>query len=180
LQLGPMANMPDEYQDVVRDIMTRYGKWTERQDPLGQTIAEFYRTPQYARDAFLEQHPELLEYWSATRSPEENRMYALADQYFSISDAVAKRLFLSSHPELQQFFVEQRTRRYERFLNKVAFYLGQNPEVFTEYLERQEDILAEMLNQYSEPALVREVPRLTQAEAKKPSRTEGGRQRTTR
>jgi len=176
LQLGPMANMPDDYKEVVRDIMIRYGEWTERQDPLGQTIAQFYATPGYARDAFMEQHPELKEYWAALRSPEENRMFVLSDRYFSIPDPAARKTFLAAHPELQQWFVEQRSRRYERFLNKVAQYMGANPEMFQQYLERQEDILAELLRNFAEPNLVREA-RLGAGE--QTARSEGGRQRKT-
>lgn len=47
LRLGPMANMPEEYRDVVRDIMQRYGEWTAGQDPLGKTIADYYKVPSY-------------------------------------------------------------------------------------------------------------------------------------
>lgn len=157
IQLGPMSNMPDAYKDVIRDIMQKYGKWTQEADnPLAQTLQEYYSTPQYARAQFLELHPELVEYWRAMRSPEDQALYDLNDQYFAIPDATAKRLFLAAHPQLQQFFIDQRTKRYERFLNRVAFYMGSNPDLFTQYLTRQNDILAELLRKYAEPALIPE------------------------
>lgn len=175
LKLGPMSNMPDDYKEVVRDIMMRYGEWTERQDPLGQTITAFYATPGYARDQYLKDHPELTEYWAALRSPEENRMFGLSDQYFAINESSAKKAFLAMHPELQDWFVKQRTKRYERFLNRVAQLMGANPELFMQYLERQEDILAELLHQFAEPNLVREVQRL--GESKEKGKSESGRTR---
>lgn len=158
LQLGPMANMPDEYQTIVRDIMFRYGEWTQNQDPMGNLIAEYYKQPSYARKKFLEQHPELAEYWAALRSPEDERRYQLSDQYFSIQSSAAKKAFLASHPELQEWFLEARTKRYERFINQVAQFMGSNPEMFKGYLDRQNDILAELLKRYAEPNLLRESP----------------------
>lgn len=175
IQLGPMVNMPEEYQDVVRDIMLKYGEWTERDDPLGQTIRGYYKLPQHARDQYLKDHPELTEYWAATRSPLEKAQYALADQYFALQDQGAKRFFLLSHPELQSWFIEQRTKRYERFLNRVAVYMGQNPGMFEHYLKRQEDILTELLTRFAESPLVREIRPQTAAKA---TSTESGRRRT--
>lgn len=35
------------------------------------------------------------------------------EEYFGIQDVGARRMFLSAHPELQEFFVKQRTKRYE-------------------------------------------------------------------
>jgi len=157
IRLGPMANMPEEYQTVVRDIMMRYGEWSNQQDALGDTIAEYYKIPSFAREQYLEDHPELVEYWRAIRTPEEQRKFAMADQYFSIQDNRAKRAYLMSNPELQQFFLDQRTKRYEKFLNQVAQFMGQNPEMFEGYLTRQSDILAEMYRRYSSPSLMNEV-----------------------
>lgn len=176
IRKGPMSNMPEEYRDVVRDIMTRYGEWTSRQDPLGDTINGYYKVPSFARKAYLEQHPELVAYWAALRSPEENAVHALADQYYAMPEPGARRLFLAAHPELQQFFMEARRKRYEKFLNKVAQFMGQNPALFKEYLDRQEDILAEMLRRFAEPNLVREVPKLTQ-QSDKTGNTRGKRRR---
>lgn len=156
LQLGPMANMPEAYREVVRDIMFRYGMWTDSQDPLGKTIQGYYSTPSYLKDKYLEEHPELVEYWKATRSPEQARYYELADTYYGLTDPNSKRAFLSMHPELQQFFLDQRQKRYENFLNRVAVYMGSNPELFTKYLERQEDVLSEMLHKFSEMPMLRE------------------------
>lgn len=158
LKLGPMANMPEEYRNVVRDIMFRYGEWTQQQDALGETIAEYYKTPKLARQKFLESHPELEAYWAALRTPEEQRLNDMADRYFSLPGVEARRAFMSANPELQQFFVDARTKRYETFLNQVAQFMGSNPELFTSYLERQEDVLAELLKKYAEPHLMRETP----------------------
>lgn len=178
IRLGPMANMPDEYRDVVRDIMVRYGEWTEKVDPLSEVISAYYRTPGYARQKFLEEHPELVEYWAATRSPEEQAIYALADQYFAIQDPGARRAFLAAHPELQDHFLVSRQKRYERFLNRVAMFMGSNPELFQQYLERQTDILGELLQRFSEPPMLREVPRVRQVAPTGRNRSsEGGRQR---
>lgn len=180
IRMGPMANMPEEYREVVRDIMLRYGEWTERQDdPLGKTISEYYATPKYAREDFLKAHPELLAYWSLTRDPKEQAMFDLSDRYFALPDPMARKLFLSAHPELQDWFVERRTKRYEKFLNKVAQFMGQNPALFESYLQRQEDILAELLQKYAEAPLVREVPRTPTVSTGRTRRgsTEGGRQR---
>lgn len=156
MQLGPMANMPEAYREVVRDIMFRYQLWTDNQDPLGKVIQGYFSAPSYARDKYLEDHPELVEYWKATRSVESQAQYALADQYFSISDPNAKRAFLQVHPELQEFFLNQRQKRYENFLNQVAVYMGSNPELFTAYLDRQEAVLADLLHKFSEAPMMRE------------------------
>lgn len=175
IRLGPMANMPDEYQDVVRDIMNRYGEWSSDNDPLSATITEYYSLPPHAREVFLEEHPELVAYWAATRSPEDQALYNLADQYFAIQDVGAKRMFLAAHPELSDFFIVQRTKRYNRFLARVAVELGQNPDLFNEYLERQEDILAELLRKFAEPVIVRELK--PQTDKRKASQGESGRVR---
>jgi hypothetical protein len=168
IRLGPMTNMPEAYRDVVRDIMYRYGIWSASDDALGNTIAEYYRTPGYARKAFLDQHPELVEYWKLTRDPAESAMFALSDQYFAIPDINAKRSFLSAHPELQQWFLDRRQKRYEDFLNKVAVYMGANPQLFEHYLTRQQDVLAELLNKFAQPVLVKEQFRTNMA---KPAKT---------
>jgi hypothetical protein len=151
-----MANMPEAYREVVRDIMQRYGQWSQDQDALGEVIQGYYATPAYARDAYLQAHPELIEYWKAIRSPEEQAMFDLSNIYFSMSDAWAKRAFLQSHPELQQWFLDQRNKRYENFLNQVAIYMGQSPELFTKYLDRQNDILADLVARYSTAPVFRE------------------------
>lgn len=159
LRLGPMANMPEEYRNVVRDIMFRYGEWTQNQDPLGEVIAGFYRVPRHARQQYLKEHPELEAYWAALRSPEDQRLHNLADQYFSIGAPAARRAFLSANPDLQAFFVDSRTKRYESFLNQVAQYMGANPELFTQYLERQTEVLSELLRRFAEPGIMRETVR---------------------
>src|SRR3546814_16662673 len=88
--------------------------------------------------------------------PAEPRMYDLSEQYYSIKDPTAKRMFLSINPALQNWFVQQRTKRYETFLNQVAVYMGSNPELFTKYLERQEDVLSDLLHKFASGPLVRE------------------------
>lgn len=177
LKLGPMSNMPDEYQDVVRDIMQRYGEWTEGTDPLAVVIQGYYDTPTYARQQYLEQHPELAAYWAALRGPEEERIFQLSQRYFSLPPS-GRRLFMAAHPELGDYFIQQRTKRYERFLNRVAMYMGENPQLFTEYLERQEDVLGELLQKFGEGALLPEVPRLRDENAEQRTRSESGRTRT--
>lgn len=116
--------------------------------------------PSHARQKYLEDHPELLAYWAASRTPEENAMYALADQYYAMPAQGARRLFLAALPELQQFFLDARRKRYEKFLNKVAMFMGQNPALFEQYLERQQDILSELLRRFGESQLVPEAPAL--------------------
>jgi len=177
LRLGPMSNMPEEYRDVVRDIMIRYGEWTQSNDPLALVIQGYYDTPSYARQQYLEQHPELAAYWAALRGPEEQRLFELSQRYFSLPPS-GRRLFLAAHPELGDYFIRQRTRRYERFLNRVAMYMGQNPQLFTEYLERQEDILAELLQKFGEGALLPEVPRLRDENTEQRTSSESGRTRS--
>jgi hypothetical protein len=172
LKLGPMSNMPDEYQSIVRDIMQRYGYWTEQENPLGDTIQGYYSTPAYARAQYLKDHPELLAYWSALRGPEEQAIFNLTDQYFSIQDPGARKAFLAAHPEVQTHLVEGRNKRYEKFLNRVAFYMGENPELFDRYLSQQTEVLNELLRRYAEPPLMREVPRAPKGTE------EGGRQRS--
>ena len=153
---GPMANMPDMYKDVVKAIMEQYGNWSASTDPLGETITQFYNTPKDLRTDFLNEHPELREYWKALRSPEEQVIADLTEQYFGITDATARRLFMSAHPELQQHFADSRIRRYERFLNQVSFYLGSNPSVFQEYLENQKAVTAELIARFGQKSLIRE------------------------
>ena len=84
---------------------------------------------------------------------------------------------MAAHPELGDWFVERRTKRYEKFLNKVAMYMGANPQLFEGYLRRQEEILAELLRQYAEPHLVREVPVLSAVRSTASVTSEGGRRR---
>lgn len=176
IRLGPMANMPDMYKQVVRDIMTRYGEWTQRQDPLGDTITQYYATPGYARDGFLQQHPELEVYWSLSRTPQEDQMFELQNTYFALQDVGARRAFLASHPDLQQHFVDARDQRYQQFLNQVAVYMGANPDMFQQYLQRQDDILSELLRRFAEPNMIREIgPATVVTQGAK----EGGRQRQT-
>ena len=154
---GPMSNMPDNYREVVRDIMYRFGEWSASTDPLGETITAFYSQPASKRQAFLDAHPELIEYWKAIRTPEEQRMADLAEAYFKIPDGTARRVFINAHPELNDYFIESRTKRYEKFMNKVAIYMGSNPSVFKEYLDRQEGLLNELLERFATPPMVREV-----------------------
>lgn len=156
IRLGPMANMPDEYQQVVRDIMTRYGYWTAQQDPLGDVINQYYKTPAYARQNFLQQHPELLAYWNSLKTPEELAQGQLADQYFSMQDPTARKGFLMARPELQQYFVAQRDKRYQRFLTQVAMFMGQNPDMFDSYLKQQTDTLNELLRRFGESPYLKE------------------------
>lgn len=156
IRMGAMANMPEDYRNVVRDILQQYGDWTAQQDPLGTTISQFYATPGYGRDQFLLNHPELEAYWALTRTPTETAMFNLQNDYFKIPDIQAKRAFLGAHPELQQHFLDSRARRYEKFLNQVAAYMGANPAMFTDYLNRQQDVLAELLRRYASPPLIRE------------------------
>lgn len=162
IRLGPMANMPEEYREVVRDIMQKYGEWTaEANDPLGKTIAGYYKVPGPYRKKYLEDHPELLAYWAATRSPQEQAMSDLTDRYYAMPEQGARRMFLLAHPELQAHFLELRTKRYQKFLNKVAQFMGKNPEMFEQYLQRQEDILAELLRRFGEPNVVSETRGVT-------------------
>jgi hypothetical protein len=179
IRLGPMANMPSVYQDVVRDIMTRYGQWTQDVDPLSKAIAGFYAAPSWAREKYLDKHPELREYWAALRSPQEQRMFNLSTRYFAIQDPNARRLFLSAHPELQQHFIDQRTRRYENFLMQIGNFLAVNPEMFELYLQRQEDILSELFKRFGTVPLVAEVPRLEDSNSKTGRQSDSGRKRQT-
>lgn len=175
IKLGPMANMPDEYKQVVADIMTRYGEWTQNNDPLGQTITQYFATPGYARSDFLTKHPELEAYWAVTDDSQEKAMSDLQNQYFNIQDVGAKQGFLAAHPELQQHFIDARTKRYEQFLNQVAVYMGANPELFTQYLDRQTDVMAELLRKFAQPNVIREAgPSYVSAATPGP---EGGRTR---
>jgi hypothetical protein len=156
---GPMANMPDMYKDVVKAIMQQYGNWSASTDPLGETITQFYNTPKDLRADFLNEHPELREYWKALRSPEEQKIADLTEQYFSITDGTARRLFLSAHPELQKHFADSRIKKYERFLNQVSFYLGSNPTVFQDYLENQKSVTDELIARFGQKSLIRETLR---------------------
>jgi len=57
---------------------------------------------------------------------------------------------------LQQHFVDSRNNRYQKFLEKVAFYMGSNPSVFEEYLNVQTKVLGELIGRFGTPSLVRE------------------------
>ncbi|MGZ4518847.1 MAG: hypothetical protein ACXVGB_00315 [Mycobacteriaceae bacterium] len=178
IQLGPMANMPDQYREVVRDIMLRYHQWTaEASDGLGTTIQQYYRTPSFARQQFLADHPELSAYWQATQTPEEAQMASLVSQYYAIPDPSARGTFLSSHPELQQHLLDARTQRYERFLNQVAVYMGQSPDLFQHYLDDQTAVLKDLLAKFSEPNLAKESHWMAPQKVSTKS-TESGRQRS--
>lgn len=177
IQLGPMAHMPDAYREVVRDIMIRYGQWTEQQDPLGKTLQEFYRVPRSQREEYLEKHPELEAYFNVLRSPEEQRLHDLASRYFALSSPNSKRFFLASHPELEDFFIESRSRRYERFMNQVAQYMGTNPEMFEQYLDRQEDVLSDIVRRFGTIPLIRERYSVTDQRYGSSRRSESGRAR---
>lgn len=178
IQLGPMANMPDQYREVVRDIMLRYHEWTATGEGsvLARTIQDYYRTPSYARDQFLLDHPELPLYWSQLRTPQQNAMNDLANQFFAIPDAGGRNAFMAAHPELQQYFLDARTRRYERFLNQVAQYMGQNPDLFQKYLTDQTAVLTDLLHKYAEPQMLTEQHWMAPPKASTKSR-EGGRTR---
>jgi hypothetical protein len=154
LQRGPMANMPPEYRDVVRDIMTRFGLWEKRTDPLSVLLEEYFQVPDIAKQKFLEDHPEILAYWRAIRTGRERMQFDLAQNYFAIQDPEGKRAFLAAHPELQEYFVEERKRRYESFLNNVARYLGRTPELATAYLEAQTVFIKQMLDMFGQRPLV--------------------------
>lgn len=156
LSRGPMSNMPDSVKEVVREIMLGYGLWGEREDPLSKLISEYMQLPSSAKGPFLEKHPELVEYWRALRPPEERPLFDLANRYFALPDAQSKRFFLESHPELKDYFVRERERRYERFLNRVSFYLGTNPELVTSYLDQQTRILSSLLARFGESPLLPE------------------------
>jgi hypothetical protein len=156
IQLGPMANMPDIYRDVVRDIMYRYHEWSASSDGMGTVIADYYRTPSYARNQYLAQHPELAAYWAATRSTQDQAIGSMVDSYYATPDPGARAAMLESNPELKQYFLDSRARRYERFLNQVAQYMGANPSLFSAYLERQTQVMGDLLNKFAEPNLARE------------------------
>jgi hypothetical protein len=157
ISAGPMANMPDSYRAVVRDIMQRYHEWSASTDPLGETLTEFYSIPSYKRQQYLIDHPELKAYWAALRSPEENRLAALSEQYFSIPSSAGRKVFLSAHPDLSAYFVDSRQKRYERFLNQVAVYMGANPDAFDKYLTEQNRILTEFISRFGTTPLIREI-----------------------
>ena len=157
IKLGPMANMPDEYQDVVRDIMTKYGVWTQDvNDPLGATMNEYFKVPSYARAGFLRDHPELTAYWALLSTPQEREIKSKLDNYFSIDDYGMRKAYLESNPEVQDYLIDARSKRYERFMNKVAQFMGANPEMFEQYMSRQNDILAELLRRFAEAPLLSE------------------------
>lgn len=159
IKLGPMANMPEEYQDIVRDIMTKYGKWTQDiNDPLAVTMNEYFKVPSYGRARFLEEHPELTAYWSLLATPEERDIRSKLDNYFSIDDFGLRKAYLESNPEVQDYLLDARNKRYEKFMNKVAQFMGANPEMFEQYLTRQNDILAELLRRFAEAPLISEGP----------------------
>jgi hypothetical protein len=156
LSRGPMSNMPDNLKDVVREILVNYGVFTEKSDPLSKLIGEYSKLPASAKAVFLAQHPELVEYWRALRPPEERPLFDLASRYFAIDDTAAKRMFLEVHPELKDYFIRERERRYERFLNRVSFYLGANPELINGYLSEQTRILSALLDKFGERPLLPE------------------------
>ena len=166
LELGPMRSMPDAYQDVVRDIMIRYQQWTDDNDPMSLLIQGYYRTPEHGRAQYLEKHPELADYWAAISGPEDKRLAAMLDQYWSIKDPYARTMFTAMHPEVKEYFVTKANERYEKFLMQVAQYMGQNPSMFNEYLERQEEVLYDLLSRYATPALTRESRGLSDASLK--------------
>jgi len=177
IQQGPMANMPEAYRDVVRDIMYRYHEWTaDGSDGLGETIAGYYRTPSYARQQYLLDHPELPAYWAASRSPQDEAMGNLVDTYYANPDPGARAAMLAAHPELKQYFLDARTRRYERFLNQVAQFMGSNPELFQQYLDRQTVVMEALLSKFAEPNLAGETHWMAPKKASTKS-TEGGRKR---
>lgn len=177
LQLGPMANMPEAYREVVRDIMLRYHQWSATNDGgLGPTIQGYYSTPSWARQQYLQDHPELVVYWQATQSPEDAAMSNLTNQFYSIADPSARQTFLASHPELQQHLVDARTKRYETFLNQVATYLGQSPDLFEHYLDDQTKVLQDLLTKFAQPALAGETHWMAPPKASTKS-TESGRAR---
>ena len=177
LQLGPMAQMPEIYRDVVRDIMYRYHEWSASTDGMGDVISGYYRTPSYARQQYLAQHPELAAYWSALRPAEDAAISAQVDAYFSTPDPGAKAAMLAANPQLKQYFLDQRTKRYERFLNQVAQYMGQNPDLFKTYLDKQNQVLGDLLNKFAEPNLAREEHWLRPVKPTTRKTKEGGRSR---
>jgi hypothetical protein len=170
------------YQDVVRDIMIRYGEWTTNIDPLSQVVQDYYKAPAWARAKYLEDHPELAAYWAALRTPEEATRWAIQEQYYSITDVMARRAYLQAHPEIKTYLLEARTKRYEKFLNSVAMFMGQNPDLFNVYLQRQTDIMGELLARFGEPPMVGEVPRaaVDNRETGSSPQGEGGRVRNAR
>jgi len=179
LQMGPMANMPPEYREVVRDIMMKFGLWEERQDPLSKLITEYYAVPDYAKQAFLAKHPEILAYWRAIRTGHERRMFDLAQTYFAIQDPDGKRSFLAAHPELQQHFVDERKRRYEDFLFNVSRYLGQMPELAELYLQEQTIFIKELLDRFGQRPLVEPMVTKVSYAPRRQSTTTRVRQRVT-
>lgn len=154
IQAGPMANMPEQYREVVRDIMTRYGLWEKQVDPLGQLISQYYETPEYAKDDFLAKHPEITQYWRAIRTGRERILFDKSQAYFALKDPAARKEFMTLHPELQEYFASQREKQYERFLNKVASYLGSNPDLFKSYLSNQTALIKQLVDMYGRRPLV--------------------------
>ena len=73
---------------------------------------------------------------------------------FAIQDSDGKKAFLAAHPELQDYFLQERRRRYESFLNNVARYLGQVPELAEAYLNDQTKFIKEMLDKFGQRPLV--------------------------
>jgi hypothetical protein len=161
LQRGPMANMPEPYQEVVRDIMFRYGLWTERQDPMSTLMEQFSELPTYARDEFLQKHPELVAYWRALRTGRERQLFDLAQRYFTIKDPSTKQAFAASHPELQEYFANERHRRYEQFLRLVAKTLGDYPDLAKQYLADQTAYIKVLVDRWGMRPLVAETASVT-------------------
>jgi hypothetical protein len=154
LQAGPMANMPQEYQEVVRDIMTRYGEWDARTDPLSELITQYFETPSYAKQDFLEAHPEIMAYWRAIRSGRERVLFDMAMAYFALKTPEQKKAYIAAYPEVQEYFIEERKRRYQSFLGQVARYLGKMPELAEEYLADQTRFIKELLDKFGQRPLV--------------------------
>ena len=178
IQRGPMANMPEMYRDVVRDIMFRYNEWTTNtaSDGISGLMQQYLTTPDYARTEFLAKNPSLAAYLTMLKSPEEQQIGAKATAYFAIRDVNARRAYLQMNPDVQQYFLTQRTKRYERFLNQVAQYMGSNPELFHTYLDQSETTMKDLLTKFAEPHMVQEAPWLSYQQDLSGS-SEGNRQR---
>jgi hypothetical protein len=165
LRRGPMANMPDAYQEVVRDIMLRYGEWTERQDPMSKLMEEYSKLASWEKQDFLVKHPELVAYWRSLRTGHERVLYDLAQRYFMLQDPAARKAFIGMHPELQEYFQAERKRRYEEFLDRVAQYMGHYPDLANRYLREQTDMIHELIGRYGKRPLVAETAAFSHRES---------------
>lgn len=154
IQSGPMANMPLTMREAVREIMLSYGEWEKKTDPMSQLMAKYYAVPSYAKQGFLDKHPELLQYWRALRTGEELVQYDKAQRYFAIRDPKAKREYLKAHPEVQDYFVKERELKYEQFLNRAARYLGNTPGGLESYVKNQTATIERMLKSMTTRPLV--------------------------